>query len=683
MKTLIRLLSALIFLFATPVLAREHTPLNSDWLFLKADAPEAQTVDFHADGWQPVTLPHTFNAGDANQGGDTSRGEKEGVYYRGPGWYRRQLEITPVAGQRYVLQFDGAALVTDVWVNGQSVGHHEGGYAAFRFDITDALKAGDNLIAVRVDNTRVPQIAPLTGDFNVFGGLYRNVSLITTSGVHVDLMDHGGPGVYVTTKTISAARADIGARILLKNDSAQTSQINVKTRILDADGKMVASAKSTVSLAAGQALPVEQALTVSRPHLWAGRKDAYLYKVVVEAGDDSVSVPLGIRTVTVDPDKGFLLNGQPYRIYGANMQQPGRKGKGTAVSEADIDEDMQIMDDMGITALRLAHMQHPQRVYDDADQMGILLTTEVPLVDEISAGQAFQDNAVEQMRELIAQNYNHPSVALWGLGNEIRHTEPDANPVLAALQTAAKTMDPTRPTVYSHCCLADDDPIAGHSDVISYNRYFGWYGDTFADMGKWADALHAKYPKRVFGVSEYGAGASILHQEDAPKAVVPQAFWHPEQYQALYHEGNWRELKARPYLWSDFIWVAFDFPSFRRNEGDRPAINDKGLVTEDRQTKKDAYFWYQANWSDRLMVHITSPRDVHKRIRHVKVKVYSNMDEVRLSLNGVSVGARKVADHIAIWEVDLKDGENVVEAFAGKDLHDRVVWNYEGPVDGK
>jgi beta-galactosidase len=678
-----RLLLVLALMFATPSLARDQISLNSDWLFMKGDVPEAKTAAFYANSWQPVTLPHTFNAADANQGGDTSRGELEGVYYRGPGWYRRQLDLTPVAGKRYVLQFDGAALVTDVWVNGEAVGHHEGGYAAFRFDITEAVKAGDNLIAVRVDNTRVPQIAPLTGDFNVFGGLSRNVSLITTGGVHVDLMDHGGPGVYVTTKAISAAKADISARILLKNDSAQATNVTIRTRILDADGKTVATAKSNAQLGAGQALPVEQVLKVGRPHLWAGRKDAYLYSVVVEVGDDRVTVPLGIRTVTVDAQKGFLLNGQPYKVYGANMQQPGRKGKGTAVSDADIDEDMKLMDDMGVTALRLAHMQHPQRVYDDADKMGILITTEVPLVDAITAGQAFEDNAVQQMRELIAQNYNHPSVALWGLGNEIRSTVPDANPVLAALQKTAREMDASRMTVYAHCCLADDDAIANHSDVISYNRYFGWYGDTFAAMGKWADALHARYPKRIFGVSEYGAGASILHQEDAPKAVVPQAYWHPEQYQALYHEANWNILKDRPYLWSNFIWVAFDFPSFRRNEGDRPAINDKGLVTEDRLTKKDAWYWYQANWSETRMVYITSPRDTHKRIRHVKVRVYSNMDEVRLSLNGQALGAQKVVDHVAGWAIDLKDGENVVEAFAGKDLHDRVVWNYEGPVEGK
>ena len=667
---------------ATAAHAHDEQSLDSNWLFKKADVSEAKSPGFRAVDWQAVTLPHTFNAGDANQGGDKSRGEAEGTYYRGPAWYRHDLALTPAAGKHYVLQFDGAALTTDVYVNGESVGHHEGGYARFRFDITSALKAGNNLIAVRVDNTRMPQIAPLTGDFNVFGGLYRNVSLLTTGGVHIDLMDHGGPGVYFTTKTLSAAKADMTARVLVRNDTSAASKVIVKTRIMDAAGKTVATDTKPYQLAANSTSTVDQVLTVKRPHTWSGRKDPYLYKAVVEVGEDSLALPIGIRTATITKDKGFLLNGQPYPIYGANMQQPVRKGRGTAVSSDDIDEDMTIVDEMGVTALRLAHMQHPQRVYEDADRMGILLTTEVPLVDEISPGQAFQDNAVEQMRELITQNYNHPSVAVWGIGNEIRHLDPDPNPVLAALQSTAKSMDKSRVTAYAHCCLADDDPVADHSDVISYNRYFGWYGNTFADMGKWADELHAKYPNRIFGVSEYGAGASILHQEDPPKAVVPQAYWHPEQYQALYHEENWKVLKARPYLWSNFIWVAFDFPSFRRNEGDRPAINDKGLVTEDRQTKKDAYYWYQANWWEKPMLHITSPRDTHKRVRHVTVKVYSNLDEVRLKLNGESLPAQKVTDHMATWQVDLRDGANVVEASAGKDLHDSVTWNYEGPDQG-
>jgi beta-galactosidase len=672
-------------LTATPATAatRQVTPLMSDWKFVRQDVPQAKDAAFDAAAWQSVSLPHTYNAADAAAGGDKNRGDDEGVYYRGPAWYRHALDITPKPGTRYVLQFDGAALVTDVYVNGKSVGHHEGGYAGFRFDITDALKAGGNVVAVRVDNAHVPQVAPLTGDFNVFGGLYRGVSLIAAPAVHLDLADHGGPGVYVTTTSIGP-KAQLSVKALLKNDSSASTAAKVTVRLVDAAGKTVAQGTASKTLASGQGGTADFNLTVAKPHLWDGRGKGYLYRVITDVssgGDtDSLGVPFGIRTVGF-VDGRFQLNGKPYAIYGANMQQPGRYGKGTAVSNADIDEDMKILDDMGVTALRLAHMQHPQRVYDDADQMGLLLTTEVPLVDEMTETPAFRDNVVEQMRELVAQNYNHPSVALWGIGNEIRRGTPAFNnEVLAALQSTAKGMDAHRPTVYAHCCLADDDAIAKHSDVISYNRYFGWYGDTFADMGKWADALHAKLPGSIIGVSEYGAGASIKHQEDLPKVPNPQGYWHPEQYQALYHEGNWKELKARPWIWSDFIWVAFDFPSFRRNEGDRPAINDKGLVTEDRATKKDAYYWYQANWTDRPMLHINSARDNPKRTRTTTVKIYSNLPEVRLQLNGKDLGAQKVDNHIATWRISLQNGDNVVEASGGKDLKETVHWSYSDQV---
>ena len=668
-KLLATLAVAAILTMPQMVDARTVTPLLSHWSFVRADVAGAKDAGFDASAWQSVDLPHSFNAGDADSNGN-------GAYYRGPAWYRHDLTLSPVAGQRYVLQFDGAALVTDVYVNGVAVGHHEGGYAAFRFDITAALHDGANTIAVRVDNTKVPQIAPISGDFNVFGGLYRGVELIEAPMVHIALNDHGGPGVYATTLSLDGT---IKVRSLVSNDGATAAKVKVRTRILDADDHVVAQATTATSLAANTTAPAEVTLKVAHPHLWQGRKDAYLYHVVTDIPDDSVTVPLGVRTVSVDSQNGFQLNGQPYRVYGANMQQPVRIGKGTAVSSDDIDQDMQILDDLGATGLRLAHMQHPQRVYDDADAMGLVVTTEVPLVDQMTETPEFKANILSQMQELVAQNYNHPSVIMWGIGNEIRQGTPAyINDVLGALGTTAKTLDPNRPTVYSHCCLADDDAITTHSDVISYNRYYGWYEGELTGMGDWADALHKKLPDRVFGVSEYGAGASIAQQEDPVKRPNTQASWHPEQYQAAYHESNWQQLNARPFVWSDFVWVAFDFPSIWRNEGDRPGINEKGLVTEDRQTKKDAYYWYQANWSDKLMVHITSPRFTPRRVRHATIKVYSNMPEVRLSLNGDSLGAQPVVNHIATVAVDLKDGDNVVEAFAGKDLHDRVVWTYNG-----
>lgn len=665
--------------------AAEVTQLRDGWRFVRADASGAQAPAFDDTRWTSVSTPHTYNVADSGIGGAKARGEPEGVYYRGPAWYRLSLDHAPRPGQRYVLQFDGAALKAEVFLNGKALGTHEGGYAAFRYDVTDRLQAGKNLLAVRVNNARDTRFAPLNGDFNVFGGLYRAVKLVETSDVHVDLSDWGGPGLYGRTQALAADRATIGARVLVRNDRARPASVQVLTQILDAKGAVAAQSEGSARLEAGASRAVEQTLVLRRPRLWEGRRSPYLYRLRTEVRVegklvDTAEVPLGVRTVGLDGEGRFLLNGKPYALHGANIQLPTRFGKGPVVSDAEIDEDMKIMAEMGVTALRLAHMQHPQRVYDEADRLGILLTTEVPLIDDLDPSDAFRENLVQQMRELIAQNVNHPSVALWGIGNELRTSGEPANRLLAALQSTAKTMDPTRPTTYAHCCLKDDDPVAQHSDTVSYNRYFGWYWTEAKDIGPWADELHGRLPKRPIGVSEYGAGASILHQEDpVMRRPVADGYWHPEQWQTSFHEVHWRELSKRPFLWSNFIWVGFDFPSFKRNEGDRPAINDKGLVTEDRKTRKDAYYWYQANWSEAPMLHVTSRRDVNKRIKRVKVKVYSNQLAVQLRLNGGDWATVPVEDHIALWEIDLATGENLVEATAqagGETLTDSVRWTY-------
>lgn len=672
-------------LTAGAALAADVTPLTEGWRFTRTDATGAQAPRFDDRAWGSVVVPHTYNAEDSGIGGAKARGEPEGVYYRGPAWYRLTLDQAPQPGKRYFLHFGGATLKAEVYLNGRSIGTHEGGYAAFRYDVTDALRSGGNLLAVRVDNARNPRYAPLNGDFNIFGGLYREVKLIETPDLHIDLMQHGGPGLHVRTDALSPTQAQVSSRLFVRNDSRSAKRFEVLTRITDAEGAVVAEARTPATLTAGQGQTVEQSLTLANPRLWRGRASPYLYKAVSEIlvdgqAIDSAEVPLGVRTVGLSDQGEFLLNGQPYALYGANIQMPTRFGKGPIVSDAEIDEDMQIMSDMGVTALRLAHMQHPPRVYEAADRLGLLLVTEVPLIDDMDPSDQFRENLVQQMRELIAQNDNHPSVGLWGIGNELRTSGEAANRLMAALQSTAKEMDPTRPTTYAHCCLADDDSIAQHSDTVSYNRYFGWYWTEPKDIGPWADELHARMPHRPIGVSEYGAGASILHQEDpVMRRPVADGYWHPEQWQTTFHEVHWREMRQRPYLWSNFIWLGFDFPSFKRNEGDRPAINDKGLVTEDRQTRKDAYYWYQANWSDEPMLHITSRRDINKRTQRVKVKVFSNQDQVRLRLNGGDWTVVPVEDHAAVWEIDLARGENLVEATteAGdRVLSDSVRWTY-------
>ncbi|MBB3872450.1 glycoside hydrolase family 2 protein [Brevundimonas mediterranea] len=672
-------------LAAGTALSAEETALVEGWRFVREDVQGAQAPRFDDAAWSSVVVPHTYNAADSGIGGAKARGEPEGVYYRGPAWYRLSLDHAPEPGKRYYLHFGGATLKADIFLNGRAIGTHEGGYAAFRYDVTDALRAGRNLLAVRVDNARNTRYAPLNGDFNIFGGLYREVKLIEAPDLHIDLLDHAGPGLHVRTASLADGQADIAARVLVKNDRRSSAQFEVVTRIIDADGATVAESRTPTTLEAGRGQAVEQTLRLAEPKLWEGRRSPYLYQVKTEIlvdGQpiDSAQALLGVRTVGLNAQGQFTLNGQPYALYGANIQMPTRFGKGPIVTDAEIDEDMKIMADMGVTALRLAHMQHPPRVYEEADRLGILLTTEVPLIDDMDPSDHFRENLVQQMRELIAQTDNHPSVGLWGIGNELRTSGDAANRLLAALQSTAKALDPGRPTTYAHCCLDDDDSIAQHSDTVSYNRYFGWYWTEAKDIGPWADELHARMPNRPIGVSEYGAGASILHQEDpVMRRPVADGYWHPEQWQTSFHEVHWRELGARPYLWSNFIWLGFDFPSFKRNEGDRPAINDKGLVTEDRRTFKDAYYWYQANWSDVPMLHITSRRDVNKRIARVKVKVFSNQPQVRLRLNGGDWATVPVVDHAAVWDIDLASGENVVDAVTevdGRELTDSVRWTY-------
>lgn len=676
---------ALALLLPGVVQAATETPLADGWRFVKADAAGAESPGFDDGAWAPVSVPHTYNAEDSGIGGAKARGEPEGVYYRGPAWYRLEIDHKPQPGKRYLLHFGGATLKADIWLNGRKLGEHQGGYGAFRIDATDALKSGRNLLAVRVDNSRDTHIAPLNGDFNIFGGLYRRVSLIAVDALAIDRLDHAGPGVQVRTSALQQRRATIDVAVAVRNDRAAAARFTLASRIVDASGKTVARSVTPATLAPGAHEAVKQTIALPNPQLWAGRTSPYLYHVVtdvVEGGRiiDRQTVPLGVRTIAVKPDGRVLLNGAPYPLHGVNLQHPTRFGRGPIVTDAEIDEDLGIFADMGATAIRLAHMQHPQRVYERADELGLLLLTEVPLIDDHDPSDAFRENLVEQMRELIAQTGNHPSVALWGIGNEIRKSDAASNRILTELQATAKALDPTRPTTYAHCCLEDSDPIAQHSDTVSYNRYFGWYWTKSEDIGPWADELHAKLPGRPIGVSEYGAGASILHQED-PVVKRPESngYWHPEQYQTDFHIKHWREMKKRPFLWSTFVWVGIDFPSFKRNEGDRPAINDKGLVSEDRKVRKDAYYWYQANWSDVPMLHIASRRDVMKRTQRVKVQVFSNQPAVELRLNDGAWTRVPVDDHIAAWDVDLTKGDNRVEARAqagGKMLTDAVGWTW-------
>ena len=660
--------------YQPPAAGRVDTKLDDAWRFLRANAmgAEAPGFDDSAAPWTDVTLPHTWNALDGEDGGSN--------YYRGVGWYRRHL--TAPAGRQAFLQFDGSNIVTDVYLNGTHLGQHRGGFAAFRYDITAALVTGDNLLAVKVDNSAVTDVPPLSADFTFFGGLYRDVHLLTVDPLHVDVEDFASSGVYLTPANVTATSADLSARVRVKNAGAANPGVQVSLALVDAAGLLVQRLTGTAAAGAGETLDVTLSGTVTAPHLWDGRRDPYLYTAYAEVGQgetvtDVVAQPFGFRSFAVDPATGFSLNEHPYDLHGVNRHQD-RIDMGWAITDREHDQDMALIAEMGVTAIRLAHYQHAQHFYDLCDRQGMVVWAEVPLVNNITDSPAFSDNAHQQLTELVRQNYNHPSIVFWSIGNEQRVDDAPTNTLLGDLAALVATEDPSRLSTYAHCCTSDTGGLPSHTDVVGYNEYFGWYTGTYNQFSAWADGVHAARPTKPIAVSEYGAGAALSQHADNPTMPIAAGLNHPEEYQALLHEATWKQMATRPFLWGKFIWNMFDFAVDSRNEGDTPGRNDKGMVSYDRLTKKDAFFWYKANWSAEPFVYITGRRFNPRTTATIDVKVYSNLDSVTLTAGGVALPAQTSTDHIFIWTaVPLAIGDNQVDAQASSGAttaSDTVTW---------
>ena len=658
---------------------RQRVDLNAGWRFNRSDVAGAQNPGFNDSSWASVNVPHTWNAQDGQDGGLN--------YYRGVGWYRRHY--TPpasFAGKKVWLQFAGANSVTDVWINGTYLGQHRGGYARFRFDATATLVPGrDAVIAVKVNNANQADVAPLTADFTFFGGIYRNVSLIVTDPLGVRMLESAGPGVYLRQRSVTAASANVDVTTKIWNNATSTRSVAIRTVVTDATGTIVADTTSTpASVAAATGFQVTQPVTIANPRRWQGRTDPYLYTAHAEVRDaatgtvtDVVSEPLGLRSVSISASTGLSLNGTQLQLRGVNRHQD-YIGRGWAITDADHTRDFDLMDEMGVNALRTAHYQQDQKVYSLADERGYLVWTEIPLVDAITDSAAFRANAAQQLREMIRQNYNHPSVVFWGIGNEQRTNNTATNSTLQALADIVTAEDPDRFSSYAHNG-STTSPLVGHSELAGYNRYHGWYYGSYNDIGAFLDSLHSSQPTRRISVSEYGAGASIVqHQENPPKPVT-DSDWHPEEYQALFHEAHWRQLQSRRYLWGTFLWNMFDFASDRRSAGDTYGRNDKGLVTYDRSVRKDAFYLYKANWTATPFVYLTSRRWTSRTSATTTVKVYGTADTVTLRINGQQIGAPKTStNHIYSWpNVTLSPGANTIEvvgARGGTTYRDTATW---------
>ncbi|UJV46436.1 beta-galactosidase [Streptomyces sp. AMCC400023] len=658
--------------------------LNTGWRFIRSDATGAQAPGFDDSSWTSVTTPHTWNAVDGADGGNN--------YYRGVGWYRRHYTVpSTLAGKRLYLQFAGVNQVADVWVNGTYLGQHKGGYSRFRFDATGVLvPGGDNVIAVKVTNARDTNIAPVGADYTFQGGIYRNVSLWAVEDLHVRMTDYAGPGVYLRQSDVTAASATVTVTTKMWNDGNTTRSVVVRTVIADKSGTVVAETSSTAqTVPAATGREFQQTLRIDNPHLWNGVADPYLHNASVEIHDvtgggdritDVVTERLGLRSLAVDADTGFRLNGSHLHLHGVNLHQD-RAVKGWAISDADHTQDFDLIGEIGANAVRMAHYQHDQKDYNLADERGMVVWAEIPLVDIVTDSTAFTTSTQNQLRELIRQNYNHPSIAFWGIGNEqLDYNGTATNRLLASLADIVEAEDPDRLSTYAVRGEDPDNAQAGlHTQTTGFNKYYGWYyGSKDNDLGAWADNLHANAPSRRIAMSEYGVGASTTQHALNPPKPAPGGSWHPEEYQSLFHEAAWKQLASRPYIWGTFVWAMFDFPSDGRNEGGQPGINDKGLVTRDRQTRKDAFHWYKANWADTPTLYITSRRWTQRTDATTELKVYSNASQVTATLNGTSLGTLTSNDHIFKWpNITLRPGQNTVTVTAtinGTTYTDTVSW---------
>ncbi len=665
--------------------------VNDNWKYLPEGADFAQRPKADDSKWQTINLPHTWNAKDPFDDDETSR--------RGISWYRKKLMLdNRLKDKKIYLNFEGASQVADVYVNGVFAGEHKGGYTGFTLDVTDLVKLGDqpveNLIAVQVSNAQNDFLPPLSIGYASYGGIYRDVWLIATDKLHFDLADNGSKGIYISTPSVSAEKAAVLIKTKVVNEATIVRKFELVASVYDLAQKEIATVHKTLSALPGANAAVELSLAnIQKPRLWSP-DDPYLYHVktkIIENGKviEEISNPLGFRWFSFDPDRGFSLNGKKLVLRGTNRHQDF-KDRGDALSDEDHYRDMKLIKDMGCNFLRLAHYPQAPEVLALADKMGLLIWEEIPLVNYMNPVPEFLDNAQNMIREMIRQNYNHPSVIVWGSMNEVllwsekaERIQAQANmPYVNKVKTYALKLDSTvrsedpyrTSTMAMH--MSDDYDKFKLSDIpglASYNIYNGWYSGKAEEFKPVIDAKHLGNPKQVLFISEYGA-----ESDNRVNSERPVRFDFTGQYQRIFHEAYLRQIRQMPYLAGTAIWNQFDF-SQPNVGGVSNNMNQKGMVTWDRRPK-DVYYLYKANWNPEPMVYIAS-RDWQTRAgtRNAlsTIEVYANAAEVTLTVNGKSYGAKKPDDlKKCVWTVPLRDGENQVVATGKNKVSDHLTLNY-------
>lgn len=599
---------------------RQVIVFNENWTFAKpGNAPI------------PVRLPHTWNAQDGQDGGND--------YWRGTAVYEKEFFRPDWFGE-IVLEFAGAAMSADVFVNGAQLAHHDGGYSTFRVNITDALVPGNNKVTVSVDNSENDRVYPQKADFTFYGGLYRDVQLLLLPPEHFEVCKDGTPGIKVTP-VVKGSAAEVTV------ETWQNGEGTVSFRF----GDEVYTAESRNGHAS-VTFPIENV------HLWDGVNDPYLYSIEAQFGEDVIAARFGCRSFSFDPDKGFLLNGHSYPLRGVSRHQDFL-GVGNAIPLQEQTLDMELIREIGANTIRLAHYQHAQEFYDLCDEYGMIVWAEIPYITEHMPNG--RQNTLDQMRELITQCYNHPSIVCWGLSNEVavHGITEDLMQNHILLNDLCHEMDKTRPTTMAHpFMLEHESPLIQITDIGSYNLYFGWYMGTLEQNDSFFDEYHEKYPKRIMGFSEYGADANVRFQ-----TAHPEQGDYSEQYQCLYHESLLGTIRRHPWMWATHLWNMFDFAADGRDEGGAHGLNQKGLVTFDRKIKKDAFYLYKATWNkEEPFVHICGRRYVDRTEQETEVRVYSNQHQVTLMVDGQKLDELE-GETVFVFKLPIS-GRHTVKAVA-------------------
>jgi len=611
--------------------------LNKNWLFVK------NTTDVNLREGETVNLPHSWNATDGQDGGND--------YFRGSCLYVKTLNKSELpAADLYYLEIRGANSSADVYVGSEKLAHHDGGYSTWRVDLTEKLTDSTD-IAIVVDNAPNDTVYPQMADFTFYGGLYRDVNLIAVNKAHFDLDYYGGNGLMITP-AIEGKDAKVEVEVFVKNLGANQKLVYT---IYDKEENELDKIESTDTKAC---------FNIKNVHLWHGRRDPYLYCCeveIVENGEvlDNVCNRFGCRSFKVDPNNGFILNGEEYPLRGVSRHQD-RLGIGNALLPEHHAEDIELICEVGATTIRLAHYQHDQYFYDLCDEKGLVIWAEIPYISKHMPGG--RENTISQMKELITQNYNHASICVWGLSNEISigGSDEDLLENHRILNDLVHEMDQTRLTTIAAVSMCKmDDPYIQIPDLVSYNHYFGWYGGDTSMNGPWFDKFHETHPNIPIGISEYGCEALNWHTSD------PKQGDYTEEYQAFYHEELIKQLFSRKYIWATHVWNMFDFGADARAEGGENGQNHKGLITMDRKYKKDAFYAYKAWLSDDPFVHLCGKRYIDRVEDVTKVTVYSNLPEVELFVNGESLGKKTAPDHFFYFDVP-NVGESVIVAKAGE-----------------